>query len=79
MKTRVSLKYFVNDCLWKHSFAFNLPQILSNLISLKILVTVRPFTKFYLKLEQLSCKNVLKFALHVNCFPDLFIEVKIWY
>ena len=25
MKTRVSLKYFVNDCLWKHFFALNLP------------------------------------------------------
>ena len=26
MKTRVFLKYFVNDCLWKQFFASNLPQ-----------------------------------------------------
>ena len=46
MKTIASLKYFVNDCLWKHLFASNLPQTPSNLISLKILVTLRPLIQF---------------------------------
>ena len=32
MKTRVCLKYFVNDCLWKQFFATNSPQTPSNLI-----------------------------------------------
>ena len=27
-ETRVSLKYFVNDCLWKHCFASNSRQIM---------------------------------------------------
>ena len=46
MKTRVSLKYFVNDCLWKPFFDSNLPQTSSNLISLTILLTLKPFTLF---------------------------------
>ena len=78
MKTRVSLKYFVNDCLSKHFFDSNLPQTLSNAISLTSLVTLRPFT-LNLKLEILSCKKVLKFALLSNCFSDLLSEVDIWY
>ena len=72
MKSKVSLKYFVNNCLWKHFLA-------SNLNSLTMLVTLRPFTSFNLKLEQSSCKKVLKFALLGNCFSDLLTEVKIWY
>ena len=76
MKTRVSLKYFVSYCLWK-PFDSNSPETPSNLISLTILVTLRPFTLFNLKLEQLSCKKVLKFALLGNYFSDLFTEVKI--
>ena len=46
MKTRVSLKYFVTDCPWKPAFDFKLLQTLSKLISLTILVTLRPFTLF---------------------------------
>ena len=44
METRVSLKYFVNGCLWKHIITSNSPQTPSNLISLTILVTLRSFT-----------------------------------
>ena len=44
MKTKASLKYFVNDCLWKHVLASNSPQNPSNLTSLVILVIVRPLT-----------------------------------
>ena len=46
MKTRVTLKHVVNDCLWKQTFASNPPQTPSNLIYLTILVTLRPFTQF---------------------------------
>ena len=34
---------------------------------------------FSLKLEKLSGKRMLKFALHDNYFSDLLIEVRIWY
>ena len=49
MKTRASLKYPVNDCVWKHFSASNSHQTIpdpSNLISLRALVTLRPFTQF---------------------------------
>ena len=39
LKSRVCLKYLVYDCLYKLFYAPNLPQVLSNLINLKILVT----------------------------------------
>ena len=73
MKTRVSLKYFLSDPLWKQFLASNSPQIPSNLISLTILVTLRK------KIERLNCRKVLKFALFDNCFSDIFSEVEIWY
>ena len=44
--TTVSHIYFANDCLWKHLFASNSPQIPSNLISLTILITLSPLTQF---------------------------------
>ena len=77
MKTRVSLKYIVNDCLWKQYFAPNLPHTPSSLISLTNLVTLSHFTLSKLKLEQSSCKKVLKFALLCNCFSKFFTEAKI--
>ena len=58
MKNRVSLKYFVNDCLQKQIFPSNLPKITSNLI----------FFSFNLQLEKLNCEKGLKFALIGNCF-----------
>ena len=79
MKTRVSLKYFVNDCLWKQMFASNWYQTLSNLIYLTILVNLRPFTHFYPKIRTLKLLKMLKFALCWNSFFNLFTEVKIWY
>ena len=42
VKTRVSLNYFVIDCLWKPSFDSNSPQNLSNVIALSIVITLRP-------------------------------------
>ena len=44
VKTRVSLKYFVSDCLWKPVFDSNTPQTPSSLISLTILVTLGSLT-----------------------------------
>ena len=80
MKTRVSLKCFVNNCFWKHFFASNSPQTPTNLVSLTMLVTLKPFTQLIaLKPEKLICKNVLYLAFTGNCFSDLFTEVKIWY
>ena len=79
MKTRVCLKYFVNNSLWKQFFVSNSPKTPSILIALKILLTLESLSKsFNLKLKKLSCKKVLKFAFLRNCFSDLFTEVKIW-
>ena len=75
MKTRVSLKHFLNDCLWKQFFAFNLPQTPSNLILLTILVTLSSFTKFELKIRVIKLQKVQQFALIGNCFSDPFIDV----
>ena len=63
MKTRVSLKYFVNDCLWKHSFASNWPQTPLNLISLRILVTLKPFTQFKTKIRAIKSQKSAKICL----------------
>ena len=43
MKTRVCLKYLVNDYLWKQIFASNSAQILSNLISFTIFFNSKAF------------------------------------
>ena len=75
MKTRVSLKYFVNDSLWKQFFASNLPQNPSNLISLPILLPLRPFTQFSPKIRLTELRKVLKFVLLGKCFSDLLSEV----
>ena len=76
MKTRVSLKYFVNDCLWKQLFSSNSSQIPPNLISLTILETLRPFTQFSPKIRAIKLK---KSALLGSWFSDLFTEIDIWY
>ena len=46
LKTGVSFKYFVTECLWKRFLDSNSPQISSNLIYLIILETLKPFTLF---------------------------------
>ena len=46
LKTRVSLKYLVNDCILKHLFASNLRQTLPKQIFLKAFITLRPLTQF---------------------------------
>ena len=78
MKTRVSLKYFVNDCLWKKFFASNLSQTPSNLI-FDNFGNSKVLHSFNLKIEQLSCKKVLKFVPRGNWFSGIFPEVEIRY
>ena len=60
METRVSLKYFGNGCLWKHIFASNSPQTSSYLISLLILVTLRPLIHFKPKIGAIKLQNRAK-------------------
>ena len=60
MKSRVSLKYFVNDCLWKHCFAPKSPQVPSNLIPLKILGTLRFITRFLPKIRAVKLQKSAK-------------------
>ena len=78
MKSRVSLKYFVIDSLWKEFLASKLPQTLSNLTALTLFINLGPLTQFQLKLEQLIFKKVLKFVLLGNYFFNFFSEVQIW-
>ena len=59
-----------SDCLWKPFFDSNLPQTPSNLNSLTIFISLRSFTLFYIKLEQLSCKKGQKFALLFDVLPN---------
>ena len=77
MKTRVSLIYFVHDCVWKQFFACNLSQSLSKLIFWTILVTMRLFTQFQLKIKATKLQKKLNLVLFDNYFSDLFTEVQI--
>ena len=76
INTRVFLKYFVPDCLWKQFLASNSPQTPLSLICLTILVNLRSLTQFYLKVEPLICKKVLKFILHGTTFPVFSLRFK---
>ena len=60
MKTRVSLKYFLNDCQWKQFFASNSPQNPATLFFLKILVTLRSFTQFECTVREIKLKKTAK-------------------
>ena len=61
METKVSLKCFVNDCLCKYFFASNSPQISSNLISLRILITLRPFTQSQFKIRAIKLQKISRY------------------
>ena len=63
MKTKVSLKCFARDYLWKQLFASNSPQTPSNLTSLKMLVTLRPCTKFKPKIRTIKLLKSAKVCL----------------
>ena len=60
MKTRVSLKYFVIDCLWRHFFASILLQTPQSLILLTIVVILRPFTQFQPKIRASNMQKSAK-------------------
>ena len=51
MKTRVCVIYLVHDCLWKQYSVSNLLQVSSKFIFWTILVTIRLFTQFQLKVR----------------------------
>ena len=63
IKNRVTFKYFVSYCLWKHFLDSNLPQTSSNLISLKFLVTLIPFTLFEPKIRAFRSQKSPKLCL----------------
>ena len=69
MKTRVSLKYFVNTCLFEKYFCCSFAPDLFKL---------NFFDDLGSKSEHLSSKTILIFALLGN-FQDLFTEVEICY
>ena len=60
MKTRVCLKYFVNDCVWKQIFASNSPQTPLNLILFTTFVTLRPLTQFKPKIQATKLQKSAK-------------------
>ena len=63
MKTKVNVKYFVTDCLWKHFFDSNLPQTPSNLISLIVLITISHFVLFQPKVRAIKLQKWAKIFL----------------
>ena len=69
---------FVSYCLWKLFLILTRPRPIQTYF-FDIFGNSKAFHTFNLKLEQLSGKEVLTFALLVNCFPDLFIAVEISY
>ena len=71
IKTRVSLKYFVHDCLWKQFLLLSCSRPFKP-IFLTFFVTVRSLSQVNLKLEQLSCRKVLKLILLEKYFSDFF-------
>ena len=74
IKNRVSLKYFINDGLWKQVLVFSSPETLSSLMCLTIFAIFD--TVLTLKLETLISKKVLKFTLYDNYFPNILAEAQ---
>ena len=63
MKTRVCVTYFVHNCLWKQFFASNVPQVPLKLIFWTILVTIKLFTQFQLKIRATKLQKSAEFWL----------------
>ena len=74
MRTTISLKYFVVDCLWKAPFDSNSPQTPSSLIYLKFCKFQDLSHCFNPKLDQLGWKKVLKFTLIFDVFNEVEIS-----
>ena len=64
VKTRVCLIYFVKDCLLIQLSASNLPQLPSKFIYETILVNVKLFTQFELKIRESKLQKRAKFCLN---------------
>ena len=79
MKTRVSLKYLLNDCLWKQFLASYFVTDPFKFDLLDYFHKFNAFDSFNLRLEQLICKRAVKVVFLDNFFPYLFTEVQIWY
>ena len=77
MKAKVSLRYFLNDCLSKDISDSNSIQIPLNLISLAILVTWRRFAEFWFKIRAIKLQKSPQICLLDNCFSDIFTGAKI--
>ena len=67
MKTRLCLIYFVHDCLSEQLLASNSPQSCSDLFFWTILVTMRLFKQFPLKIRATKLQKTAKFCLIDNC------------
>ena len=64
MKARVSLEYFVKDCLWNYFFAYNLPKNPFKLfISVAILIALGSFTQFQSKIRAIKLQKCVKIPL----------------
>ena len=63
MKTKVFLKYFVRDCLWKTFLASKLPQTPSNLIFLKIFLTLMSLTQFQIRFRATKLQKFVVICL----------------
>ena len=60
---RISLKYFVNDCLQKPFFDTNSPQTASKLTFLRILVNLTSFTLCSTKIRAFKLQKSVKICL----------------
>ena len=63
MKTTVSLKYLVTDCLWKPLFDSNLLRTPWHLIPLSIFVTLKPLLLFELIITAIKLQKGVKISL----------------
>ena len=72
MKLRISQKDFANDCLWKQLFASNSSQIPSNIVSLKMLLTLRLFTQFWPKIRAIKLQKRARLSLTWKLFSRSF-------
>ena len=57
VKTTVTLKDFVNDCLLKYFLVFNSPQTTSSWLYLNILLTLKRFTEFWPKIRAINLET----------------------
>ena len=85
MKTKYWLKYFVHDCLWKQLFAIMLLQVASNVVCLRVLVTLMSATQIQPNIRATNLQMISHFFnwLLFQSFhwgSNLILEVvKVWF